>query len=809
MVTDLPQDLHYAFRILKKNPLFASVAILMLALGIGITTAVFSVVNAVLLQPLLYPAPNRLIWLSQDAPGCHPDCFVSRADFRIWEKEAHSFESMALIGNSDQALEYRGEASTERIGSIEGDFWKITNAQPRFGRLFGAHQQNVIVLSWGLFERRFHRDPKAIGKSVVIEGHPFTIVGVLPKTFRDLFPQALYTGDEIRQIGAYIPTPPGDELPGSPIKPNPSLGPSPPWFRVAGLLKPNVSFAHARAEMRAIWGRVRKEYPNPTTHRQKLRFETVKDRLVGRIRPILLVLFGAAGFVLLIALANLANLLLARGSARAKEIAIRAAVGAGRWRVIRQFLTESIALALLGGGAGIALAYFSLGLVMRFGSAAVPRLNEARLDGSVLLFAVVVSFMAGILFGIAPAITLARTNLDAVLKQDARTSSASTGQLRLRRLFIAGEVALAMTLLIAAGLMLKSLWKMSSYPPGLKPDKILTMRISLSSPQYNRNWPQQRSYLQRLCNRLRTLTGVEQFGIECGRFTQPVQIEGIPPNAAKRPLDAGVRYVSPGYLRALGIPLLKGRWPKNEDEMLDSVVVNERLAREAGISNILGRRIQGPLLNGTVVGVVADFKDSRLDVEPSPQAYTAYAMAPVIRSVRIMVRTSADPKSIESPLRKLVSGIDTDVPVFQMQTLAQELSNSIAPRRFDMALLATFAGSALLLALVGIYGVISYLVAQRTSEVGIRMALGAQRIEIVCMVLKQGMGTVFLGIFIGTAASLGLTRLMATMVYEVKPSDPLTFSAVATMLAATAFVACLVPALRAAFVDPAAALRHE
>ena len=805
------QDLRYALSVLKKNPGFTAAAILTLALGTGMNTAVFSVVNAVLLQPLPYPEPGRLIWISHNCRYSSGDCLTPRSDYEMYREQARSFESMALIGNEDLALVYRGEAGTERVGFLEGEFWNITGAKPAFGRLFGPGEPDTAVLTWSLFERRFGSDAGVIGKSIAIEGHAYTIVGVLPETFRHLFPQALSTGDEVRDMDAYVPTPVGHEAPGDPVKANPKLGPAPPWFRVVGKLKPNVSFERAHAGMKVIYGRMLRQYPNPYSHSantQELRFETVEERLVGHTRPTLLILSGAAGFVLLIAAANIANLLLARASTREREIAIRTALGAGRMRVIRQFLAESVLLALLGGAAGVALAQFSLGLVARFGSGAVPRLSESRIDASVLLFALAISFITGILFGLAPALTLARRDPDEILRRDARTSTASAGQLRVRSLLVAGEVAMAMVLLIGAGLMLKSFWQMSSYPPGLKPGKILTMRISLSGPQYDRNWPRQNGYLQQLFTQLRALPGVQEFGIDCGRFTQPVKIAGAPGNSAQGPLAAAIRYVSPGYLRAVGMPLLQGRWP-GEDEMFDAALVNEKLAHEISAPQIVGRRIQGSFFGATVAGVVADFKDWQLDAEPSPEAYTAYATAPVIRSVRVVIRTSIDPQSIAPAVRKLISGIDKDVPVFQLQTLEQELSNSIAPRRFNMALLAAFAATAVLLASIGIYGVIAYLAVQRTPEIGIRMALGANPSEIVRMVMSQGMAMALAGILAGLIASMALTRLMAAMLYRVDPGDPGTFASVAVLLILTALLACCLPARKAARIDPLAALRHE
>ncbi|HLK63857.1 MAG TPA: ABC transporter permease [Bryobacteraceae bacterium] len=803
----LSQDLRYALRVLWKNPGFATVAILTLALGIGMNTAVFSVVHAVLLQPVPYPDPERLTWISQDCPLSSGDCMVARTDYLMYREESHAFESMALMSNDDYSMVYHGEASTERVGSIEGDFWTITNSKPALGQVFRRDDTNVAVLTWELYQRKFGADPRVVGKAVTIEGHSFTVVGVLPATFRNLFPQANWAGDELREIDAYIPTTIGHELPGDPVKPAPIQGPCPPWFRIVGKLRSGVSFAQALPEMQVISQRVFAEHPNPYSHRQKNRllFETLDERLASHARPALLILLGAVGFVLLIAIVNIANLLLARASTREREIAIRVAIGAGRMRVVRQFLAESTTLALLGGAAGLALAQLSLGVIKRFGTA-IPRLDEAHIDGSVMGFAFAVSCLTGILFGLAPALTIVRESLDEILRHDARTSSVSASKLRLRGFLVAAEVALALILLVGAGLMLKSFRHMSDLPSGMEPDRILTMRLSLSGPRYDHNWPQQSAYLDRLSELVQSLPGVVEFGIDCGRFQQPVKIAGVSRESGTDQSSAAVRYVSPGYLRAMGMPLREGRWPTRSD-MFDFAIVNEQLVREAGVGDIVGRLLQGTFIRTTVAGVVPNFKDWQLDAEPVAEVYAAYPRAPVVRSVRVVLRTSGDPLLLAPALRKLTASIDRDVPVFQLQTLQQELANSVAPRRFSMALLATFAGTAVLLALIGVYGVIAYLVAQRTAEIGIRVALGAGRTEIVKMVMGQGMGMVVAGIVGGLIGAISLTRLMAAMLYRVATSDPETYLAVAAILAITGLLACLAPAIRAARVDPLLALR--
>ena len=532
------------------------------------------------------------------------------------------------------------------------------------------------------------------------------------------------------------------------------------------------------------------------------------ERLVGGSRFALMVLFGAVVFVLLIAASNIANLLLARSSTRQRELAIRTSLGAGRMRIVRQFLTESILLALLGGIAGLVLARSVLILIIWIGSQAVPRIAETKIDGWVLTFALAISLATGVLFGLAPASSFWRGNPDEVL--NVRATSASARSLRLRGLLVSLELAMAIVLLSAAGLMLRSFWRMNDYPPGLMPDKILVMKVSLSGGPYFKNWPQQDAYLHELFRRIGSVPGVQAFGIDCGALNQPISVEGVSWGSPNEQPTAALRAVSPGYFRVMGVPLNQGHWP-TERETLDVVLVNQSLAwRTVGRGReIVGRHLSGSFLNATIAGVVADFPDWQLDQPPEPQVYMPYQRAPVVNSVRVVVRTSTDPTYVESAIRKLVSSIDRNVPVYQLQTLQQALFDSIAPRRFNMFLLGAFAGTALLLALVGVYGVIAYSVAQRTREIGIRMALGAEHGEIISMVLRQGMQMAVAGIAVGILAALALTRLMASMLYNVKSNDPATFFIVALLLALTALVACFLPALKAARVDPMVALRYE
>ena len=804
----LLQDLRYSMRMVRRNPGFSAIVVLTLALGIGMTTAMFSVVDGVVLKPLPYPDSGRLVWIAPHSSW--GDGFVSRADYLLWKGQAHSFEAFAAYGNQLRALVYQNQATTLQLASITGDFWGISGAKPAFGRLFGQHERDELVLSWKLFQDRFGRDPRVIGHTVTISGRAFTVVGVLPRSFRFLFPPERYAGDPIPEIEAYIPIPDGHEAPGYPIQETAETGPVPLWVRVVGRLKPDVPFTQARAEMQVIFDRVGK-IPSVFSRspEDKLRFVPLAEKVSGEARVAVVLLFGAVGFVLLIAGANFANLLMARASTRQREIAVRSALGAGRGKLARQFMVESILLATLGGAAGLLIARWAVQIAITIGAHALPRLADVKIDTRVLLFTLAVSFLTGIFFGLAPVLGLRRDNVNETLKGEAGTSSAGARQLRARRSLVTMEFALAIVLLTGAGLMLKSFWRMNEFPPGYEPNKLLVVSVSMGGPKYFRNWPRQDAYIQALSARLGHLPGVEALGVHCGQLYQSLEMVG---NVAhEKGKDAfAIRYVSTGFFRAVQAPLVRGRWPKDEEwrDLKDLVLVNQTFARKySGATDIVGRHIRGGLVDATVIGVVADFKDFQLDAPPEPQVYMAYPLAPGMLTMRMFLRTEK-PGLIEATLPQLTSAIDPGVPV-QVQTLEQELAESITPRRFNMYVFEVFAGAALVLALIGIYGVLAYLVRQRTREIGIRVALGAQRRAIVRMVVWQGMKIAAAGMALGIAAALGLTRLMAGMLYETSAADPATFLCVAATLALTALLACWQPAFLAARTDPMVALRHE
>ena len=797
------QDVRYGLRTLRRNPAFALVAVITLALGIGLNTAVFSVVNTVLIEPLPYPAPERLVWIANWNDRFKMEA-VAGPDFFDWQKQAQSFEKIAAYGYMDSNIEFGGEADRHRTVVTTPEFWAISGVQPALGRLFSEGERDELVLSYPLFERRFGKDPQVIGKVVNLDGHPVTIIGVLPKTFRFLPPIVGLPGIEPREVEAYAPS---TLSAASQIR-----GRNMAIVNVVAKLKPAVRMDTARAEMKAIQDRIARENPRGFYDVVQLRVLPLHERLVANGRRALLVLFAAVAFVLLIACANMANLLLARATSRQKEIAIRAALGAGRRRLLAQFLAEGVLLALLGGAAGLGLARWAIALMIRLSPQAVPRLDEARIDVPVLLFTLGLSLATGILFGLGPAISFSKHKLHDVLKEGGRTSSAGSAGGRVRAVLMAAEMALAVVLLVGAGLMVKSFWRLNAHPSGFDPERTLVMKVSLSGPNYA-PMPAQISYMNQVLERAQSVPGVEAAGIHNTPVRGLVGVEGQPPFPPGQAPQTSYHSVSAGYLRAIGMVVVKGRWV-TDDEPNTVAVVNEAFARRVfGTSDPIGRRIriprQHPAPVATIVGVVGNLKYSKLDAEPEPETYIPYRQSPFVRSVDVIVRTVGDPARVAPAVRKVISAIDARQPVFDLKTLEQLLSESIAPRRFNMFLLGTFAATALLMAMVGIYGVIAYSVTQRTHEIGVRMALGAQRPQVVRMVMWQGLGIVLCGIGTGLIAALGLTRLMASLLYDVQPTDAPTFAVVACALAITALLAIWGPAVRAAQVDPMIALRYE
>jgi putative ABC transport system permease protein len=807
-IEQLLQDTRYAVRTLRRNWGFAVVVIATLGIVIGMNTAVFSIVDTVLFRPLPYPASSRLVWMAPYRDAGH-DNWASRADFTIWKSHAKSFEAMAAFANHDLALVASGMSSQETVASTGGDFWEITGVKPYLGRLYTQDESNAMVISYELFETRFGGDPNIVGKTATLNGYEVTVIGILPKGFSYLFPELVYSGEVGREIDAYIPLPEAIETPGDQIRETPSSGPAPPWICAVGKLRPGVSLEQANAEMQTINSNITQQYPSPIRD-PFLHVAYLHDKISGNARAALLILQAAVGFVLLIAIVNVANLLLARASTRQREIAIRASLGAGRTRVIRQFLAESVLLSTLGAVVGLLLAHWTLYVIVRFWPQAVPRLSEAGLDPSVLLFTLGISAVTALFFGFAPAVTLWRDDLQEALKGNTENSSRGAFGIPIRSLLVCVQIALAIVLLTGAGLLVKSFWRLSNNSSALAPESILTLRLSLSGAQYS-GWPARQSYLHALLDRLQAVPGAQAVGLDTYTLHATVKVKGVE-SRSQQETFASIRAVSAGYPRAMGVSLVSGRWPSDEEMMHGDVLVNEsfvrRLTRE---KDIVGKQIDGSFVTGRIVGVVADFRGAQPDAEIQPEIYASYELAPLTKSmsVHVFVKMAGALASNGNAIQQIVSGIDRTQPVYNVETLEEALSQSISPRRFNLFLLGTFAISALLMAVIGIYGVIAYSVTQRTHEIGVRMALGANRKRIVLMVVSEGMKTAIVGISVGLLASFGLTSLMTSLLYNVRSDDPTIFALVALLLVASAFLASVWPAARAAFTDPLIALRHE
>ena len=803
-IDQLLQDARYALRTLRSSAGFSAVVVLTLALGISMNTAVFSVFNAVVLRPVAYPHPERLIWLStfqnEDEPG-----IVLGPDFVDWREGARSFDFMAAYGLWDSPVAAGVGPARARVANVTEDFWDLTGARPTVGRLPRSDERDVVVLSHASAQRWFGGDAGAIGRSVTLEGELATVVGVLPGDFRFHLPAPPWPGFRPKAIDIYQP------MVMSPVREG-MIG----MFNVVGRLAPGAAIEQARVELEVIRARIAQEHPNPYLFegQAKLRVVPLHDQLVGGARLALWVMLAAVGFVLLIACANAANLLLARASTRHNEIAIRASLGAGRLRVLQQCLVESLVLALLGSASGLLIARLAVAAIMRFGPESVPRLGEAVIDGPVFAVALGLGVLTALVFGSAPALALWKVNPIQALRHGGDGSSRHVTGIRARRGILGAQIAFALVLLIAAGLMLKSARRLTAYPPGFEPRQILTMKVLSTDPAHRDAPARKFAGVDALLDGLRAQPGVEAASISTHGFalTQRLVVEGAPEVSADelaRLEPIVVNSTSAALARVMGLQMTRGRWIADNEP---AVVLNERLARrEFPGQDPIGHRIRldegGPFL--TIVGVAADLRFSRLDAVPEPEIYVPYSQSDDMFGVVALVRTTGDPLALAPTIRPLLARIDKTLVPDEVMTLEQRLAETIAPQRWNLLMLGTFATSALVLALIGMYGLMTYSVAQRRQEIGVRMALGAQRVEVVRMVVRQGMGIALAGIGVGVVSSLALTRVMSSLLYDVEPSDPQTFVVVTAAFASVALVACCVPALKAAHVDPAIALRYE
>jgi putative ABC transport system permease protein len=809
MMQILFQDLSYSLRLLLKNPGFTLVAVFTLALGIGANTAIFSVVNSLLLRPLPYQEAEQLVWIWGTNPKNNiPHEAASAPDFADWKSRNQSFAEMAAFSRTAVILHTEGEPERLMGAAVTDGFFSVLRAQPKMGRVFlpeedkpGANR--VVILSEGLWQRRFGADPNILEKSITLTGNPYTVVGVMPASF--LNPR------------------PGDLQPAElwvPLRLNyATAGRRSDFLGVIARLKPEVNFTQAQAEMTTIAGNLEEQYPATNTG-WGTKVLTLHERFVGDVSRTLLVLMGAVCFLLLIACANIANLLLVRASTRRKEIAIRAALGASRLRLTRQLLTESVVLSLFGGALGLLIAVWGLNLLVSFIPGNLPRLNEITLDNRAMIFTLSISVFTGIVFGLIPALQASNPNLNDCLKEGGKEAANLGGSNRIRNVFAIVEVALALVLLAGAGLMTKSFLRLQDVNPGFDPNRVVTMQVQLPSSRYKEE-VQLAGYSNQLLEKIGVLPGVEAASLTSdlpfsgGSDFLAFSIEGIPTSPSDPIQDAETHTVSPDYFKTLGIPLKRGSLFTSQDQanLPGVVVISETMAKRYwGNDDPIGKRIttgggdNPPWMK--IIGIVADVRHKALNSEPYPQMYVPIAQQPE-RTFTILARSSTDTASLIPVLRNQVRELDANVPVFNVRTMEQILADSIAPPRFNAMLIVLFAVLALLLAAVGIYGVISYGVSQRRHEIGIRMALGARPSEILKMVVGQGLKLVLIGIGIGLVAVYLLTRLMSNLLFEVSATDPFTFILVSFLLTGVALLACLVPARRAAKTDPMVALRYE
>ena len=793
------QDVRYAARLWRRAPGFSLVVALTLALGIGMNTAVFSVVNAVLMRPLAYPHAERLVWIApSDNRG--QDEVVMSPDFEAWRDQSTAFDQLAGFLTDTEPIDAGDEVIQARVASVTERFWDLTGATFSLGGPPPAGQDGV-VLPHTFFERWFRADATVIGRSVMLDGRQSVITGVLPPDFH---PQLVSPPALIDSGGGDI-----DVYRANVIRP--SAGPGVQILNVIGRLRPDMSIDRAREELERI-----RQLRRPTGDRgegPRLRVIPYVDKIVGAARKPLIIVQAAVSLVLLIVCVNTANLLLVRGWARQREIAIRTAIGAGRSRVLRQFFAESLLLSVIGCASGLLLARALTALMLHVMPLAVPRLAETTIDGFVVLFALGACAAITFVFTFVPAIAVWKTDVFERLRDGARSASSNVRTVHVRSALVAIEIALTVVLLVAAGLMVKSFWSMTAYPAGFDPDRILTMRIQFSGPRYGE--PQnRRAYIDELLGRAGSVPGVKAAGVGSnGDSNMLLFIEGapdVPPDQRPRGVLSAA---SGGYASALGFRVVKGRW-LTDHEPAPAFVVNETLARQAfpGVDPI-GKRIDLPFVNasprfGQVVGVVADLRYSKLGAAPEPELFLDYAHARMARMI-LTIRTDADPMSVAPAVRSLLSGIDRSQPPSDVKPLDVALGDSIATRRSIFLLLDAFALAALLLVTIGMYGVVAYAVAQRTQEIGIRIALGATRRQVVANVLRPGMVMTLGGILLGLVGALMSTRLMTGLLYEVTATDLATFATAVMIALGTAFGACLKPAVKASLIDPILALRSD
>lgn len=802
-------DVKYGARMLLKSPGFTMVAVLTLALGIGANSAIFSVVNAVLLRPLPYEDSDRLVFLTEWSQQV-PNMSFSVENFKDLRDQSRSFEDIVAFRSQNFVL--TGETEAERLNGrqVTRGFFGTFRVKPILGRAFSAEEdrvgaERVVLLGEGFWTRRFARDPDVLGRKLFLNSEPYTVIGVLPANMHgswrltDVWTPMLRLED---QLGG------------------PNRRGSHPGIYVIGRLKAGVSVERARAEVVATAQRLTEQYPNSNA-KQSMTVEPLLTAVVGDLQPALLVLLGAVAFVLLIACANVANLLLARAASRQKEIAIRAALGAGRRRIIRQLLTESILLSFTGGALGVLLAVAGVKSLQAITPENTPRFNEVAVDWTVLAFTMLLSVATGLVFGLFPAIQASRPDMAETLKENGRGASAGISRHRVRSVLVVAEVSLALVLLIGAGLMLRSFMHMLEADPGFRPEKVLTMSVSLPQVKYH-DPAKVRLFFQQVMEKVRAIPGVEASASTLpllGGWQNGFTIEGKPDPLPGQMPSTDVARVTPDFHKTMGIRLVKGRYFTEHDTdgqppvcIVDETMVQTYWPNEEPIGKRIkfGRDTQSPWM--TVVGVVGHVKNYGVDQESRVETYISLMQDP-IGSGTLVIRTATEPGTMTAEVRGAVMSVDPEVPIYAIRALQEILSDSRAQRRIAAQLLAVFSGLALVLAAVGIYGVMSYSVSQRMHEIAIRLALGAQKSDILKMIIGNGMVLAGIGVSIGLVLAYGLSwsmvRAAATILFRVSSTDPPTYIATPALLAAVVLLACYIPARRAIKTDPMIALRRE
>jgi len=799
-VTDLAADLRYGLRQMQRAPVFTATVLVTLAAGIGLNTAVFSVIDAVLVRSLSYPDPERMLWVTTVDRDQE---MVNSPDFLAWKEQASSFDGLVAFDFSNYAISTADNVVESRVAWVTEDFWAVSGARPSLGRL-PLNGEDAVLLSYPFFERAFHADPALAGRAVTIGGRQVTVAGVLPPGFRpQLTKPFVSNGLQERDVDAYRTmrvTPP--TMAGGITRVQ--------LFSVIGKLKAGVSIERARTDLETIRSRTKTANPNfrlPPT----LRVMALKDTIVGNATRPLIVLLVAAGFVFLIACANVAHLFLVRASVRRREVAIRAAIGAGRWRLSRQFFVESALVGAAGAVVGLVVARWSLATIIRILPYGVPRLQETTIDGRALAFATAAAIVAALVFGMVPIWSLWKDDARGVLKQALTGALPMTGRLRTKGTLVALEFALTIVLLIGAGLLIKSLWRLNALPDGFYPDRIVTMDVRFFGPAY-RDEGARRAHAAEALRRVSTVPGVRAAAVTTNadsRIRLMREGDPLPPRRDDEPAFANVTVASADLAQVMGLRPVRGRW-LTDFEPSPAWVINETFARRHfGDSDPVGARFRaGPESLATVVGVVADRKLQRLDARAEPELYSDYAHSPMF-GYSIVASVTIDAEAAAAEVRRRAAGVDTAVPVLEVKTLEAALADSIAPYRFNLFTFGLFAAVALLLASVGIYGTLAYSTSRRTQEIGIRLALGAARGEVVAMVIRQGMTVALIGTLAGLVIGVAVARVMRGLLYEVSPSDPYIFAAASAVLLLAGFAASLGPALKAASVQPLIALRHE